>query len=336
MQIECAPGQYDTVCANANQGVGSKIYETFNVVGYCIANKNLKQYDSEAAEHWSAVYSAFTESLKEAKFLRDFYLSSRAIYWTMGLSFVYCIIIIYLLSWFAEQIAWGMIIIIQLGLFAGVGAGVFLHNETKAANAAILANNPQAPPSDLKKDNGIVMALVFGIFALLYLCAIVCGRRSLKIAIDVVDASADFLAKTKRLMFVSVFYFVVQMIIISLFLGAMMSVGTLKGDIVFDPNSAAPQARKFKSLGDKEMDKKVNFMFLFLLFGMLWMIAFTNAKTAFVTMVSATTYYFDSNKDKEGDASVLTGIRFTYFYHIGSLAFGSFIIAVIQFIQIMF
>lgn len=46
-------------------------------------------------------------------------------------------------------------------------------------------------------------------------------------------------------------------------------------------------------------------------------------------MVAATTYYFDSNSEKDGEADVSLGFKFTYMYHAGSLAFGSFIIAVV-------
>lgn len=73
---------------------------------------------------------------------------------------------------------------------------------------------------------------------------------------------------------------------------------------------------------------------LTMFFGLLWICAFLRAKTTFVVMVSATTYYFDSNKDHEGDADVGLGFRFTYVYHLGSLAMGSFILAVVQFLRI--
>lgn len=54
-------------------------------------------------------------------------------------------------------------------------------------------------------------------------------------------------------------------------------------------------------------------------------------------MLSAATYYFNSSREKgEGSAEVMTAINFTYKYHIGSLAMGSFIIALIQFIKFVF
>jgi len=53
-------------------------------------------------------------------------------------------------------------------------------------------------------------------------------------------------------------------------------------------------------------------------------------------MVSACTYYFDSNSEKDGYANVGMGVKYAWVYHIGSLAFGSFIIALIEFIRIVF
>jgi len=45
------------------------------------------------------------------------------------------------------------------------------------------------------------------LFACIFALAIFCGFKSLKFAIDVIDASADFLAGTKRIIAVPVFYF---------------------------------------------------------------------------------------------------------------------------------
>ena len=77
-------------------------------------------------------------------------------------------------------------------------------------------------------------------------------------------------------------------------------------------------------------------MSLFMLFGILWICAFLRAKSSFIVMVSATSYYFDSHKDKDGEANVSLGFKFTYLYHIGSIALGSFIIAVMQMIRLIF
>jgi choline transporter-like protein 2/4/5 len=73
-----------------------------------------------------------------------------------------------------------------------------------------------------------------------------------------------------------------------------------------------------------------------MLFGLFWILEFMQAKTYFITMVSASTYYFDSNKEREGDANVSLGFKYAYMNHAGSLAFGSFIVALVQFIRVVF
>lgn len=56
---------------------------------------------------------------------------------------------------------------------------------------------------------------------------------------------------------------------------------------------------------------------------------FIVAKTNFITMVAASTYYFGSNPEKDGEAEVMTGVKMAYLNHFGSLAIGSFIIAAV-------
>ena len=68
------------------------------------------------------------------------------------------------------------------------------------------------------------------IFGLLFACMIYCGYNQLKTAIDVIDAAADFLAKTKRILAVPVLYFIITMFVIATWMGAMMSLWSM-GDI---------------------------------------------------------------------------------------------------------
>lgn len=52
--------------------------------------------------------------------------------------------------------------------------------------------------------------------------------------------------------------------------------------------------------------------------------------------MSAVSYYFDSNAEHEGSAEVGLGFTFAYTYHLGSVVMASFIIALVQFIKIVF
>lgn len=48
------------------------------------------------------------------------------------------------------------------------------------------------------------------------------------------------------------------------------------------------------------------------------------------------TWYFSYKGDTGGKGSICLGIKWILIYHLGSIAFGSFIIALVQFIRIIF
>jgi len=171
---------------------------------------------------------------------------------------------------------------------------------------------------------------MFAVFALLFGLMVWCQWNALKMAIDVIDASADFLFKTKRIIAVPVMYFFLTVMCVVVWLGAIMCINSM-GTITAD-TALVPQMRSADKNASEE--KLFAYLFLFMFFGILWILQFIQAKTSFIAMVSATTYYFNSNKDHEGEAEVGFGFRLAYAVHAGSLAFGSLIIAIIQFIRI--
>ena len=140
--------------------------------------------------------------------LNDLYLSSRAIYSSMALSFVFCILYIYIMSLFAEYLAWGLVGLTQIALF---GASIVFFVLRSSAD-------------DGDKKGLLAAGITAGLFGVLFLILIVCGYNQLKTAIDVIDASADFLAKTKRIIFVPISYFFVTMIVLSIWLGSVMCI----------------------------------------------------------------------------------------------------------------
>lgn len=71
-------------------------------------------------------------------------------------------------------------------------------------------------------------------------------------------------------------------------------------------------------------------------FGLLWITAFVEYCGSFIVICAASTYYFNSDAETEGSAEVWQGFKWTYLSHFGSIAMGSFIIAVIKMIKFMF
>lgn len=166
-----------------------------------------------------------------------------------------------------------------------------------------------------------------GVLCMGFLCCVCCGYKSLKLAIDVIDASADFLRDTKRILLVPMLYFVLTIIFILVWIGAYCCVASMN---TIEADSLIPQGKNLV------WETEYTYMALYMLFGGLWFVAWLQYTATFIVIVSACTYYFNSSPETEAPADVGLGFKFAYMYHMGSIAFGAGIIAVIQFIRIVF
>lgn len=81
---------------------------------------------------------------------------------------------------------------------------------------------------------------------------------------------------------------------------------------------------------------ETRYAFLYSLFGYLWMNAFIIGVTQFIISACAALWYFSCTSDSNGSGSITRGFYWVFRYHLGSIAFGSFLIALIQFIRIIF
>lgn len=75
---------------------------------------------------------------------------------------------------------------------------------------------------------------VFATLALIFLCMLVCKRKALATAIDVIDASADYIADNKRVLLVPVFHALLQFIVVGVWFAGFLCVASLN-KIEIDP-----------------------------------------------------------------------------------------------------
>lgn len=78
------------------------------------------------------------------------------------------------------------------------------------------------------------------------------------------------------------------------------------------------------------------YIFFFQVFMLFWINAFIVGCSEFIIGASACIWYFECNSDTKGRGTVKTGARWLVRYHLGSLAFGAFTIAVCQMIRFLF
>jgi hypothetical protein len=95
----------------------------------------------------------------------------------------------------------------------------------------------------------LTIGAICGVLSVVYLMMVCCFFKSLKIAIDVIDASADFLAKTKRVILVPIFYFFVNMLAIMVWMPASITVVSI-GFETITPDQNIPQLKTIKWTSD--------------------------------------------------------------------------------------
>jgi len=74
---------------------------------------------------------------------------------------------------------------------------------------------------------------------------------------------------------------------------------------------------------------------VYYILGLFWVNAFLIGATQFIIAAAAVIWYFDQGSDKKQDC-VGTGMKWLFRYHLGTVAFGSMIIAICQTIRVVF
>lgn len=175
----------ETPSAENNKLEVDFIYETNTVVFMCLPNAEMIN-DKTFVRNWRQVYEAFLENPIGSNF-KDMYISSRAIYCSFFMALVYCLFYIFMMSKFGHYIAWFVVIFIQLALIA-----------TSAAFFYIYVNVHSLRMIQTYQDKvALALGIVFAIISIVYMVLLCCGYAQLKVAIGIMDASADFLQKTK-------------------------------------------------------------------------------------------------------------------------------------------
>lgn len=81
---------------------------------------------------------------------------------------------------------------------------------------------------------------------------------------------------------------------------------------------------------------KTRYAVLYSLFGYLWVNAFIIGTATFAIAACCAQWYFSSTADSNGKGSLMKGLYWVFRYHLGSIALGAFLIALVQMIRILF
>jgi len=228
-------------------------------------------------------------------------------------AFIFGFIYLYVLKVVAGFIVYLSILVISLALI-GFGAWLWINQDNYNEN------------NDNKQYMRYGAYVVWGICAL-FVLIILCIFGRIRLGIAVLHCSADFINATPSVFLVPIvfLFLVVSWIAIWVVSAAwIFSVGEIK------PNETVTV------LSTVEWDKQTRYIFLYYLFGLLWINAFLIGCIQFIISAACSIWYFSFTSDEKGKGSLTKGVKWIYRFHIGSIAFGSCLIAIIQFIRILF
>lgn len=105
------------------------------------------------------------------------------------------------------------------------------------------------------------------------------------------------------------------------------------GEPMFDPKSF---------IAAVALRENVQNMIYAVAFGFFWLIAFISAMEHFIVAATTCMWYFsgqgsdDVSESKMGNVEISIAVKWAFMYHLGTLATGSLIIAIITVIKVVF
>ena len=106
--------------------------------------------------------------------------------------------------------------------------------------------------------------------------------------------------------------------------------------MVFSIGNPISREDEYPFLTEVKWSSLTRTCFFYDIFGLFWINAFIIGVCQFIIGCSACLWYFECNTDTKGEGTVGRAFFMSYRYHLGSVAFGSFIIAVCQMMRFLF
>lgn len=174
---------------------------------------------------------------------------------------------ILILRWIAKPLLYVSLLLI-LVLFLALGGFCFL----KARDEF-----------DVDTRNGLYAgAVILWIFSLLYMVFLCCQWKNITLGASILQAASDFLTSNSRIVLVPVVIYVLMIPVLTIWLFSTIHIASM-GTPVYVPDSY---------IGTMEYENFIIYIFLFMLFGLFWVIAFMNAYQQFTIATTTCMWYF--------------------------------------------
>lgn len=210
-------------------------------------------------------------------------------------------------------------------VFAGAALSGYEYNHLIAQIPASLQNTGNTDYSTAR--NYYILEIVLYVWGAISLIIILASIHSISVSIAVVKTSAMFVFSNFLIVFVPLLSagfisgYVLLWIYVAVYLWSVGSVSQA---------SNSPFATII-------WNQSTEYLIIFHVFALLWNVAFLHYYGSFIISATCAIWYFNAGKSGSGFFSypILTSAWWGVRYHLGSLAFGSFILAICWMIQVI-
>ncbi|KAJ3216661.1 hypothetical protein HDU67_009189 [Dinochytrium kinnereticum] len=234
---------------------------------------------------------------------------------------------LFLLRFVAKVIVWATILLVNL-IFLGLAGLLFsywkqyenyYYNGTDAGHDSDNVKNMFTAA----KYGCYVCLGLFGVMLLLTLIM----RKRIRVAVEIIKESARAVAKMPFIMFFPLFIWAAIAVLFVYFLYILLYTASI------DDFSGSIEINQFgQTFRDKYIPVYLN---LYHIFGFLWTFNFLLGLNQLTIAGGFATYYWTLDKRAIRKFPVLRSLWRGVRYHLGSVAFGSFLIAVVQMIRVI-
>lgn len=185
-------------------------------------------------------------------------------------------------------------------------------------------------PTATENANYDIYAYIsWGIAGLLFIILLCCCSR-IRLAVAVCKCAGQFVARVCGIVLVPIWQ---TILVVVLWVAAIIAIVWLAASATYVPTQSSGSYDVFTSVANYG-DEKLIYLYYFV-FGTLWTNALFQAIGIFVIASACTMWYYSHGPGQELDSPILRSYKMVFRYHLGSLAFGSLILAIVQFMQLI-
>jgi solute carrier family 44 protein 1 (choline transporter-like protein) len=246
------------------------------------------------------------------EWIMDLYTGWRVLLISIAVSIILTLIYLTILKCFTRALIWTSIAATILFL-AALGF-IFLRKCQEEAN------------EDYAKIYKLLIIIFWSIDGLMILL-VFCLYKDIKASLSVAETASSFMFGNLQILIVPALINIFAIVFIYYWIFTAIS-------LLSTGNLSQMGITPF-TLVDFTDSTLRNSLFYFI-FAFFWIWAILMALNQFVIAATTIQWYFTEHSDTDGDVSILKSFNWAALYHTGSLAFGSFFVAVLSLVRVIF